>query len=77
LKTTFANGPGQPAGGAYENGTPAYCANVALTKSLSTHGLSFGRGTGASAVTVFAEPMSPGDASAECIAARRAEAAVL
>jgi hypothetical protein len=61
LKTIFAYGPGQPGGGAYENVSGAYCANVAPRNSVSTHGASFGRATSGSAVASFGDPIAPLD----------------
>jgi hypothetical protein len=66
LNTIFAYGPGQFVGGVYGNVCAAYCENVAFANSVTTHGRSLGRGTGASAVTVFEEPTSPCFASFAC-----------
>jgi hypothetical protein len=56
-KTTFAHGPGQPAGGVKENDFGEKSANATFVKSDTTQGCAPGRATGGSAVTVFADPI--------------------
>src|SRR5579862_3023200 len=67
--TTFAQGPGQAAGGVYENVFGLKSANCRFENSCTVQGVVGGRGTGGSAVTVFGEPIvgaggEPGSAMA-------------
>src|SRR5579864_408240 len=55
--TTFAQGPGQAAGGVYENVFGLKSANCRFENSCTVQGVVGGRGTGGSAVTVFGEPI--------------------
>src|SRR5579864_9634830 len=57
VKTTFAHGPGQSAGGVKLKGTGSKLSNSALFRSWTMQGVVDGRGTVGSAVTVFEEPM--------------------
>src|SRR5579864_1153960 len=68
--TTFAQGPGQAAGGVYENVFGLKSANCRFENSSTVQGVVGGRGTGGSAVTVFGEPMvGAGGAGDTCDAA--------
>src|SRR5579862_4844111 len=59
VRTTFAHGPGQAAGGVYENGLFVKSLKAKCLKSVTVHGFVSGRETGISAVTVFDEPDVP------------------
>src|SRR5215469_397425 len=58
LRTTLLHGPGQPAGGVKVNEWREKSAKTKLLKSWTTHGVVSGRGTGGSAVAVFAQPIT-------------------
>src|SRR6185437_3060895 len=66
FNTTFAQGPGQPAGGVKVNGLGLKSAKTSLLKSVTTHGVVSGRGTGGSAVAVLADPITRPGAGMFC-----------
>jgi hypothetical protein len=68
----LAQGPGQPAGGANENGLGEKSAKAKLLNNVTTHGVVFGRGTGGSAVAVLAEPITKPGGGIVCAASRLA-----
>jgi hypothetical protein len=55
--TTLAQGPGHAAGGVKENNFGEKSANAMFVNRDTTHGVVAGRGTGGSAVAVFADPI--------------------
>ena len=55
---TLAQGPGHPAGGAYEKGRGEKSLKATLLNSGTTQGVVLGRGMVGSAVAVFPEPIT-------------------
>jgi hypothetical protein len=58
FKTTFAHGPGHPAGGANENGLGEKSAKTTLLNKVTTQGVVLGRARAGSADAVFPEPIT-------------------